>query len=125
MIAHFGFVSAQGTLLDIYSFAITKEDLKINRDSMLQYLDRVGGIGRDKPEQWVAPSDKRGIDLVRLIMTSHNEANAEIVLCTFAQMALMSMKTKTSEVLTAQGVALLGCDTVLQKQVLTQIFTEK
>ena len=126
LVAHFGFVSEQGTLLDIYSFAISKEDLKVNRDQTLKYLERVGGAGSGEPERWVAPSDKRGMDMVRIITTSHNGTSAEIALCTFAMTSLSSkMKTANEKSeLPVQPVALLGCDAALQKQVLAQLYIQ-
>ncbi len=125
-VAHFGFISKQGLLCDLYSFAMAKEDIKVNRDTTLGYLDRMGSVPDYVPEHWTGSSERRTVDAIRVMAMSHSGDNAEIALCTFCMGVLLSKNRpdadKTEYV--AQPVALLSCESALQKYVLTQLFIE-
>jgi hypothetical protein len=126
LLVHFGFIGTQGVLCDVFSCSITLDDLKMNRESTITYLDRLSNIADIQLEGWTPPSDLRELPVVRIVSASHAGQNAEIALCTFSQTATLTLaKNRASQTYEAQPVALLVCDAALQKHVITKLFMEK
>ena len=69
-VAHCGFIGKQGVVCDLFSFAMAAEDIQVNRDNTLLYIDRMTNTPDVEPEEWVTPSTSRNIEVVRIVASS-------------------------------------------------------
>ena len=124
---HCAYIGKQGLLCDLFSFSMANEDVAVNRLNILSYLDRMAEVPDFEPEAWAIPVTTRNVESVRIMSSSHSGNNAEIVLATFSLsgfLALGSSDAETKQPIQAQPLAMLTCETGLQKHVLTTIFID-
>jgi hypothetical protein len=123
---HCGYIGKQGSVCDVLSFAMANEDLDINRENVIKYIDRLTNVEEFQPESWAYPSTIRNVENVRIISCGNSGHNSEIILSTFSLAGFLSKGSTASgnETAQAQPIALLSCEVKLQKYVLTTMFLD-
>lgn len=110
IISHFGLVSNSGLLLDRYSCAIFALELEYNKDSLMDYLGKVGTLA-DPPPVWQAHSVQLPVELFNQINVTSNPQLAETTLHNVTARAIAE---STGSSIQFEGVALLRSGLSLQ-----------
>lgn len=119
----FGLVrEAHGPLLDSFSCIVDRVDLESNRDRLLSYLPQLEDVPPVKLVPWVPPFEVGTVEVVSLINLAKTKGSAEILLGSYSMHAAVSAARSAGKVtLETQPIALLRCDTTVQKAFLTKL----
>jgi hypothetical protein len=126
VILHFGLLDKRDLLSDLYSCSVANDDLEKYKNNQIGFLQKIGGAPTTSIEDWVAPLERRSIDLVRFIYMSASGSTGEIILCSFAVCGLFANTkpgTKTFD-LQPDPIAMLGCSTDLLKHFITKVYLD-
>jgi hypothetical protein len=119
---YFGLVVPSVGLADHYCCVIGEKALLERRESLIQYLDRMGR-SKDRPTPWQSSPMQIKTDVADVINMAHGEGVAEITLSFFSHWALnLAAKEETSPELEAHPVALLRSEIEIQKQFIEALY---
>jgi hypothetical protein len=122
-IVQFGLATNSG-ILGSYSCILTKEALKQNENTLLEYLGRIGRPA-EKPVAWKGTAESHA-EVADLITMSFQGSVAETCLFAFSLTAAARLRRANPEkrTLTAQPLALLRCTAEMQKGLIVSLYEE-
>jgi hypothetical protein len=117
----FGLVVASD-LIDSYSCVFTDESLKHNRDTLIQYMPKLGS--GDGAPSWKGVTASRNTDVADIFAMSFRGNMAETALYIFSLTgATRAITTQpTNPVLSAEPLVLLRSTPILQKQLIAELY---
>ena len=128
IIMHFGLVNSDNFLCDVHSFAMTREDLEQNRSRLETYLSKLDSIELQtfdgRSADWKPPLERRNTDVARFINMARTGNSAEITLCSFSLHAIIGGGSQAVINVEPSGMALLLCETAVQKSLLLELYPE-
>lgn len=124
-LVQFGLVVASD-LVDGYSCLLPSDTLRQNKQTLLDYLNRIGRAEKSTDSSWKGLSGERRADVADVITMAFRGEMAETCLFVFSlTAATRSKKTAgTAEALVAQPLVLLRSSGELQKQLIEALYAE-
>lgn len=124
-LVQFGLVVASD-LVDGYSCVLPAETLRQNKQSLLDYLNRIGRAEKSDEDSWKGLSGKRQADVADVITMAFRGEMAETCLFAFSLTAATRSKkaAATAEPVIAQPLVLLRSSAELQKQLIEALYAE-
>jgi hypothetical protein len=124
-VAHFGLVAKSGLLLDSYSCVLPKQALIQNRQSLLEYLARIGQSKQKHSHSWQGGRTGANTDVADIISMTFRDDLAETCLCVFSMTAAARQpRSSSNDALEAQPLVLLRSSAEMQKQVIEALYAE-
>ena len=134
VVVHFGYVSGTLGPIDVYSIALSGDDLVRTSRENLDYLGKLGELSVPGPSQWSPPSGHRKIDLANHIALGRSGGVAEIVFGNFLVNDIirvtrdLSNQANTSKnsapAIPLVMTAVLRSDVELQKHLIRSIYEQ-
>jgi hypothetical protein len=122
-LVHFGLMSGSGMLVEQYCVFFSRETLERHKKALVPYLERIGLPKETAPPAWQGPLAVDKVDVVDIVNVAFRGDVAEIALCIVSLNAVaMQARSKPTEALEAQPVALLRSTLETQKQLLVALY---
>jgi hypothetical protein len=121
VVLHFGLLNAAGFVLDRYSCALFREDLEMQKQSLIAYLGQLGSL-RDRPPVWLPPQAMVQIDVANQIGTSSNADSAETTFNNLVVRTVIEARLGHGGVVTGEPVALLRSTQEAQKHLIRELY---
>jgi len=120
---HFGFVCTSG-LMDSFACVITKEALDLNRDSIINYLNKTGRPKDASPPPWNGAGVEKRIHMVDIMAMAVRDQMAETCLYLFSHSAAsrLAQTGSATSAIPAQPVALLRSTPEMQKHMIIGLY---
>ena len=124
-LVQFGLVVA-ADLVDGCSCLLPSETLQQNKQTLLDYLNRIGRAEKSSDISWKGLSGERRADVADVITMAFRGEMAETCLFVFSWTAATRAKktSATSEAIIAQPLVLLRSSAELQKQLIEALYAE-
>jgi hypothetical protein len=124
-VVHFGLVGASGLIQDYYCCVFMSETLKQNKQSLVDYLTKLGALKGDLPTVWQVALPGHKTEVADIISMAHRSGIAEIGLSIFSLISTLNVKPDDSKnILEAQPLALLRSDVETQKQLIADLYAD-
>jgi hypothetical protein len=122
LLACFGLVDDSSFLRDSYACMLTKQVLRESKESLGNYLGRIG-VPKTSPSAWSPPPTPVTTDVATVINMGYTE-EAEIVLGAFAIGPAVQQVKGADKEIPVDGVACLRCDVETQRQFLAALYAK-
>jgi len=120
-LVQFGLVVASD-LVDSYSCVLTNEMLEQNKQSLLDYIKKLGSADAENIS-WKGAMVSRKVDVADIVTMSFKGDFSETIFSAFSMCAATSVVASgSSGLLPSQPLVLLRSKTVLQKQLITDLY---
>jgi hypothetical protein len=125
-LVQFGLVSASG-LLDSHSCVFSKEALKQNEQSLLDYLNRTGRPSESSPPTWKGTGVEKQTQVADVVTMAVRGGEAETCMFVFSHSTATRVRKAgtAGEAVPAQAQVLLRSTPELQKQLIIGLYEEE
>ena len=121
VVVHFGLLSGSGVLLDRYSAAIFQHDLDGQKESLMDYLGKIGAIG-DAPPQWQPPASQSPVELFNHLAVTSNPRVAETNLNNVVVYAANNLRNTTGGTMPMDPVVMLRSSREAQQHLIKELY---
>lgn len=123
-LVQFGLFSASA-LIDTYAVLFTKSALEHNKQTVVEYLGRIGRPDASNVNQWKGSPIQSGPGLADVITMSVREDTSETCIYCFSHSAVnRAAQSGANKALPAQAMALLRSSPEIQKQLIVGLYEE-
>ena len=125
LLLRFGLVSQDGVLAH-FATVLESDAIEQSRDSMLKFLDVLGGAPSEIAEPWRSTAIVEQVPCSNMMMASRTGLIGELRFGIFSHGAALEHSKKTTGTSTIEGapVALLHCQLGLLRHVLTAVYLQ-
>ena len=121
VVLHFGLLNNSGQLLDRYSTGIYQLELDGQKESLMDYLGKVGSLG-DPPPVWQPPPSQSPVEVFNHIGVTSNLHVAETSLNNVAVRVVNELRRTTGGTIPIDPIALLRSTQEIQKHLIKELF---
>lgn len=121
VVLHFALVNSSGLLLDRYSSAIYQIDLDMQKESLMEYLGKVGSLN-DAPAVWQPPGGLFPVELFNNIGVTSNVNVAETTFNNIVVRAVTDLRQGKGGTIPISPLALLRSTQELQKHLIKELY---
>lgn len=128
ILVHFGLLNRSSLLLNRLTCVFTEHTLKLQRENLVQYSDKIG-MPKKKIPAWIPPPLTSAHDFLPIVDFIHvsnwEDAHAEICFWNYSQGHMADLvQSGNKEQLTPWGVAMFRCGIDLQRAFLAELYED-